>query len=177
MIFYVYEHWRPDIDVCFYVGKGKGPRARSVSHRNLSHKVVVAELAAQGMCIEVRMVAGGLIEADAFAIERQRIAFWRLAGVVLANRTDGGEGHSGFIRPLGIPLSADARKKLSAAREGMVFSEDHRAKLAAQKLGKPRKPFTEETRAKMRAASLAREQAKREKFGDAVRRTSKLVDA
>ena len=26
-IFYVYEHWRPDKNVCFYVGKGKGKRA------------------------------------------------------------------------------------------------------------------------------------------------------
>ena len=26
-IFYVYEHWRPDKDTCFWVGKGKGDRA------------------------------------------------------------------------------------------------------------------------------------------------------
>ena len=26
--YYVYEHWRPDKDVCFYVGKGKGGRAK-----------------------------------------------------------------------------------------------------------------------------------------------------
>ena len=25
--FYVYEHWRRDTRVCFYVGKGSGPRA------------------------------------------------------------------------------------------------------------------------------------------------------
>lgn len=28
-IFYVYEHWRPDKDVCFYVGKGSKGRART----------------------------------------------------------------------------------------------------------------------------------------------------
>jgi len=28
-MYYVYEHWRPDKDICFYVGKGKGSRANS----------------------------------------------------------------------------------------------------------------------------------------------------
>jgi hypothetical protein len=174
MKFYVYEHWRPDLDLCFYVGKGKGRRAVNIGHRNREHAKVVAELAAQGMCVEVRMFASDLTEEDAFYQECERIRFWRSMGVPLANCTDGGEGFSGFVRPLGIKLSPEARAKLSAARKGMKFTPEHRANLATKKLGKPRPPFTEETRAKMRAASVAREAAKRAKFGVNVRRTSRI---
>lgn len=31
--FYVYEHWRPDTGVCFYVGKGKEKRAWDMKRR------------------------------------------------------------------------------------------------------------------------------------------------
>lgn len=132
-IFYVYEHWRPDLDLCFYVGKGQRNRARTFKYRNQIYSAVAAELSRQGMCIEVRMVASALIEAEAFNIEMDRIAFWRAAGVALANRTDGGEGFSGFIRPKGIKLSALARERISAARMGMKFTEEHKQRLAARK--------------------------------------------
>jgi predicted DNA-binding protein len=122
------------------------------------------------------MVRSGLSEADAFKVERERISFWRRAGVSLANRTDGGEGYSGFVRPTGIRLSDTTKQKLSSARKGIKFSEEHRAKLAANKLGKPRKTFTAETIEKMRAASTAREAAKRRIFGENVRRTSRIKE-
>lgn len=173
-IFYVYEHWRPDLDLCFYVGKGKGKRAWRVEARNRVHAEVIAELAAKGMCVEVRLVASGLTELRAFIIERQRVAFWRKSGAALSNRTDGGEGWSGFIRPLGIKLSQSTREKLSKARLGMKFSHEHRKKLSSRKKGVKRKPFTEETRAKMRAASLLRETRKREKHGAELTRWSKI---
>lgn len=175
-IFYVYEHWRPDLDICFYVGKGKNNRARSFHPRNKCYRKIVQDLSDVGICVEVRMVASALTEYQAFDVERQRIKFWRDAGVELSNKTDGGEGFSGFIRPLGIPLSEVARQKLSEARKGIRFTEEHRAKLAAKKIGKARPPFTDETRAKMREASLLREQAKREKHGPNVRRDSRIKD-
>lgn len=175
-IFYVYEHWRPDHDICFYVGKGKGPRARKFEGRNSVYGVVLAELVKIGMCIEVRMVASGLTEAEAFNLERSRIKFWRDLGTELTNRTDGGDGHSGFIRPLGIRLSESAKAKVSEARKGMKFSVEHRARLSQRKIGKPRKPFTEETIARMRKAAARRETAKREKFGTEVRRTSRVKE-
>jgi hypothetical protein len=171
-LFYVYEHWRPDRDLCFYVGKGKGPRSRNFRDRNSRYKQVLDELSAQGMCVEVRMVASGLTESQAFRLERDRIKFWRGRGIDLANRTDGGEGFSGFVRPLGIKLSEEARAKLSAARKGMVFTPEHRAKLSAKKIGKPRPPFTDATREKMRAAAARREAEKRRLYGTNVRRDS-----
>jgi hypothetical protein len=95
-MFYVYEHWRPDRDECFYVGKGKGGRANKMRDRNLHHRAIVKKLSAMGMAVEVRMVATGLDEETAFGIEKQRIAFWRAAGIDLANKTDGGDGVSGL---------------------------------------------------------------------------------
>jgi hypothetical protein len=56
-IFYVYEHWRPDKDVCFYVGKGKDGRANVFSRKNAHYNSIVAKLARLGMCVEVRLVA------------------------------------------------------------------------------------------------------------------------
>ena len=184
MIFYVYEHWRPDLDVCFYVGKGHGSRARNLS-RNAHHRNVRTKLATLGMCVEVRLVASGLAEHAAFALEKQRIAFWRERGVHLANRTNGGEG------PAGLVFSDEARARLrakrknriftesdraamSAGRLGMKFSDRHRASLAARKAGVPRRPFTDATRERMRAAAARREAAKREKYGSEVRRTSRI---
>lgn len=43
--FYVYEHWRPDLATCFYVGKGKLKRVRDLS-RSEHHARIDAEVAA-----------------------------------------------------------------------------------------------------------------------------------
>jgi len=194
------------------------------------------------------MVSSGMTESEAFALEVQRISFWRSSGVRLANKTDGGEGASGTVvskatrskhsehskrrwqdpsyrqtmnnkrRPeltdeFRLKLS-DAQKKrfadspddlaratehcirlalarkgkpgraladweieaLRARRIGVKASAETRSKQSTAKLGKPRKPFTEETLAKMRAAAAAREQAKRDKFGTEVRRHSRIKE-
>lgn len=94
--FYVYEHWRPDTDSCFYVGKGHGRRAYKIDGRSKYHTRIVAKLARLGICAEIRLVADGLEEDRAFDIERERIAFWHSAGVRLSNLTAGGEGASGY---------------------------------------------------------------------------------
>jgi hypothetical protein len=93
--FYVYEHWRPDKDICFWVGKGNGDRAFRFK-RSQHYNNIVAKLGRLGMCVEVRMVASGMTEPDALALEVERIAFWRSAGIKLANLTNGGEGTSGL---------------------------------------------------------------------------------
>lgn len=112
-MFYVYEHWRPDRDECFYVGKGNGGRAYKMRDRNLHHRAIVKKLSDLGMMVEVRMVASGLAENDAFSIEQERIAFWRSAGIDLANKTIGGEGVSG--------LPAYNRKKVVCTTTGQHF--------------------------------------------------------
>lgn len=140
--FYVYEHWRPDTDVCFYVGKGKNNRAWGFNRRNPYYKNVVAKLSRLGMCVEVRMVRSGMMEADAHALEIERIAFWRKAGIKIANATDGGEGVSGLKhsaksrQKMKEKRSAQSREKHSAIMRGRKHSTDHRAKISAGNKGR-----------------------------------------
>ena len=149
-LFYVYEHWRPDVDLPFYVGKGKGKRAWE-SERNYLHSRVVTELAECGLCLEVRLVAGELTEQEAYAFEEERIAFWRSSGVLLTNLTDGGEG---FSDPTG-EIAAKISKTLTGKKRGPHTPEHcanigkaltgriiHPNTIAAVKLGnkKPRGP-------------------------------------
>lgn len=119
--FYVYEHWRPDRDEPFYVGKGKGRRANVLYGRNEHHRRIQKKLAALGMCVEVRLVAEGLTSDRALALEIERISFWRASGVALANRTDGGEG--------GANPAADTRAKMRAAKLGRKLTEEHKRKI------------------------------------------------
>lgn len=165
--FYVYEHWRPDRNECFYVGKGCGSRANSMAQRNAHHINIQDALMRMGMCVEVRLIASGLQEVDAFVLERERIAFWRNDGADLANRSAGGEGSSG-CRP-----SPEAIAKTAAAHRGMKRSAETRAKISAKakarilrpeaveimamaNRGKKRPPFSEEHKAKIGAASRGR---------------------
>ena len=111
--FYVYEHWRLDRDECFYVGKGKGKRAYRMRDRNPHHCAIMNKLSRDGSGMEVRMVATGLTEEDAFSLEVERIAFWRKVGADLANLTNGGEGTSG--------LPSKNRKKVLCVTTGEIF--------------------------------------------------------
>lgn len=119
--YYVYEHWRLDRDECFYVGKGKAGRAFSSKNRNRHHKAICAKLSREGFSMEVRMVATGLCEKEAFALEVERISFWRSAGVDLVNVTNGGEGTSGMRH------TDDVKRHLSAMNKGKpaVFKGRH----------------------------------------------------
>lgn len=77
--YYVYEHWRPDTNVCFYVGKGLSckynNRAFDFRQRNTLHKRITAKLKRLGLEPEVRYVRRFLAEEAAFALEIERIAF------------------------------------------------------------------------------------------------------
>ena len=177
-VFYVYEHWRLDRDECFYVGKGKGIRAYKMRDRNAHHRAIMGKLAREGSGMEVRMVATGLTEDEAFSLEVERIAFWREIGIDLANRTNGGDGVSG------LKMSDEAKAKMSAAkigkkqdpdavvrrissligrkqprhaveicaekRRGKALSEEHKAKLSTAHMGKI---VSNEARAALSAAN------------------------
>jgi hypothetical protein len=125
MKFYVYEHWRPDENICFYVGKGFGNRAWITRPRNEHHQSVVNKLSRLGMCVEVRMIESGLNEHEAFTLEKIRIVFWRSRGNHLTNQTDGGDGVSGLI------FSKESRAKISVAHKGRKLSEEHKIKIRA----------------------------------------------
>lgn len=166
--FYVYEHWRPDKDHCFYVGKGYGQRAYNTSHRSNNHYArIAAKLSALGMCIEVRMVQFGLLEEEAFQIEKERIVFWKSCGVKLANYTNGGDGVAGYKRSWAWRLEAgrarrgrkhtEATKlKMSLAQKGKKLSEETKRKISLSHKGKVQVPHTKEHKAKIAAKSRGR---------------------
>ena len=128
-IFYVYEHWRPDTNECFLVGKGHDRRAYSFSGRNTRHRHIVGFLRKNGLEPEVRIIFEGMVEAEALQLEIAWIALWRSQGQAVANITDGGEGTS-----------------------GLVHSEETRALIKAKRAGQIRPPCSPETREKIAAA-------------------------
>jgi len=144
---YVYEHWRPDTDTCFYVGKGSGRRAFRSDGRNEYHKRVQSVLARQCLTFEVRFIATELTEIEAFTIEKARIKFWRDRGAKLANFTDGGEGR------LGYKLSDETKKRIGDVHRNKPKSVEHRAKMSASHAGHV---VSAETREKLRQAHQGR---------------------
>jgi hypothetical protein len=90
--FYIYTHSRLSDGQVFYVGKGRGRRARSTSDRSeYWHKTA----AKHGYVVEI--VECGLQEWYAFEREVELIALHREKGSPLTNHTDGGEGVSGYM--------------------------------------------------------------------------------
>lgn len=111
-MFYVYEHWRPDTNTCFYVGKGSGNRAWNMRQRNKYHKSICKKLRDQGLIVEVRIIVKDLLEEAAFCVEKDRIALYGLDA--LANFTLGGEGF------LGGRHTIESKAKISAASKKYV---------------------------------------------------------
>jgi len=150
--FYVYEHWRLDRDECFYVGKGKGGRAYKMRDRNRFHTAIVQKIQRDGFAVEVKIVSFGLTEEDAFALEKERISFWRNAGADLANATNGGDGVSG------LKMSAEARLKMRNAKLGTKQSPEIIQKRIAPLIGRKQpKHAIEQAAAKRRGKKLSEE--------------------
>lgn len=148
--FLVYEHWRPDRGVCFYVGKGKKKRAHSFQ-RNSRHDRIVAKLRRLGLEPEVRIVHSVETNDEASTLEIERIAFWRAAGASLANYTNGGDGTPGYR------FSAAQREKVRKRATGRILSAETRTKMAASRRGGKR---TAETKSKMSASASVAQKAR-----------------
>jgi len=144
-MFYVYLHCRPD-GAPFYVGKGRGRRAYEMEYRrNPHHRNIIAKYGAENIIVQKFPVAS---EAEAFALECQKIAELRGAGVKLANQTDGGEGAAGrrisaktlaaLQARKGSTLTAEHREKISRGLMGRVFSPESREKQRQKLRGKKR---------------------------------------
>lgn len=84
---------------------------------------------------------------DLNRLEIDAIREHRCRGVVLYNMTDGGDGS------LGVSVSSETRKKISASLRGRKCSQIHRLRVSEANKGKT---IPDEVREKMRASARAR---------------------
>jgi hypothetical protein len=112
------------------------------------------------MCVEVRMVASGLSEGDALRLEVDRIAFWKERGVVLSNKTAGGDGLKSPPEDVLKKMRSASknrwsslleREKASAATKIAMSDPEVRKKISKALTGKK---ASDETRAKMSASQI-----------------------
>lgn len=174
--FYVYVHSRLKDGEPFYVGKGYGRRAHSQNSRNAHWRNIVAKDGG----LHVSFLAREIDEDLSFLVEIEAIQKYRRAGASLVNRTNGGEGVSGYhpTKPphnKGKPCTDDMKARISATlkskgvlpptgwNKGRKSAPEHVAKMSAGILQawsarKAAGPIvvSEETRAKQRAAKIGR---------------------
>lgn len=144
--FYIYAYLRKSDLTPYYIGKGKGERAwQRHSQCNAQppkdhSKIVIME--------------SNLTELGALALERFYIRWYgrKDSGTgILRNLTDGGDGVTGIIR------SEETLKRMSESQSGdkhWFYGKKHSAetkeKISQMKIGKARKPFSDEHKQKMK---------------------------
>ena len=141
-MFYTYAHYTPQGRL-FYIGKGQGGRAHSFYQRGSYWQNIVNKYGKP----TVQILADWTTEKEAFDHERLLIACFKDMNMQLCNRTDGGEGFSGFKRTTpvwnkGIPLTEECKQKLSAAmkgrsswNKGKKHTSEHVTKVGLSKVG------------------------------------------
>ena len=122
--YYVYLHIRKSDGRVFYVGKGCGSRAWHTKNRsNYWNNIAVNSE------YDVKIVAHKLPENESLLLEKKLIEEFRDS---ICNLTSGGES------PV---FTEETLQKMSKARLGKKFTEDHKRKLGDSRRGKSRDYF------------------------------------
>jgi len=144
-MFYTYAHTKPDGTI-FYIGKGVKRRAWKTHNRNSHWKSIVKKYET----FNVEILANWKTEEEAFSHEMLLIDCFKDLGHLLANKTNGGEGASGYKHSeetklkMKHTISEATKEKISTARKGKYSGKNH------PKFGKV---VSEKTREKMRIAN------------------------
>jgi len=146
--YYTYSYLRVD-GTPYYIGKGKDKRAYCI-HRHKNIQVPKDK-------DRILFLKQNLTEEESFKHEKYMIAVLGrkdLGTGILLNRTDGGDGISGFThseeskrkisdslkgeknRLYGKSQSEETKRKMSDAHKGKTLSEEHKRKLSESKSGK-----------------------------------------
>lgn len=145
---YVYEWYRMDLNLPYYIGKGQGNRAFELKRENDHTNNVTSYLIRNGIRRDVRIIAYFQTKEAAFEYEKERIAFWWYLKDhdVLTNKTIGGNAppvQSGENNPAKRP---EVRAVLSIQMTG---SNNHRyGKKATQETKNRQSKSAKESRAK-----------------------------
>jgi hypothetical protein len=176
MHYYTYAYLRED-RTPYYIGKGKGNRAYKKKRGKINPPKDKSRII---------FLKQNLTEAEAFKHEIYMIdVFGRkdLGTGILHNRTDGGEGSSGWVPSeetrrkiseaskgntymLGKTLSEETKRKMSETRKGKTHSEETKKKQSEVKKGKT---FSEEHRRNLSEAQKGKTPSEetKKKIGDA----------
>jgi hypothetical protein len=176
MHYYTYAYLRED-RTPYYIGKGKGNRAYKKKRGKINPPKDKSRII---------FLKQNLTEEQAFRHEIYMIAvFGRkdLGNGILHNRTDGGEGSSGWVPSeetrrkiseaskgntymLGKTLSEETKRKMSETRKGKTHSEETKKKQSEVKKGKT---FSEEHRRNLSEAQKGKTPSEetKKKIGDA----------
>lgn len=122
-IYYIYFYLRSDYTP-YYIGKGKNKRAWTKSKK---------EIAPPKDSSKIILVEKNLTELQAFILERYYISWFGrkdLGTGILRNRTNGGEGHSGFKQ------SNETKQKRAISNMGKTRNDSTKQKISTSKKGK-----------------------------------------
>ena len=76
----LYEHWRADLNECFYVGVSwarEDSRPYNFTSRNKHYGRIISKLRKSGLKPEVKIMASNLTKKEALELEVSQISYWR----------------------------------------------------------------------------------------------------